>query len=194
MSHPWETLRITTPRLILRPAHVDDADAWLAIFSDPRVMRYWSSAPWRSVEQALASIHRDMEAMAAGTWIRLAIALEDSGPPVGMCTLFAFQPQCRRAEIGYALGSAHWGQGYMQEALGALITHGFDALDLHRIEADADPRNAASCRLLERLGFTLEGRLRERWIVEGEISDTNYYGLLAREWRARTAAEGADAG
>jgi RimJ/RimL family protein N-acetyltransferase len=73
----------------------------------------------------------------------------------------------------------------MQEALGALLDFGFGELDLNRIEADIDPRNSASARTLERLGFTKEGYLRERWIVGEEVSDTAIYGLLRREWRGQ---------
>jgi len=71
----------------------------------------------------------------------------------------------------------------MHEALQALLDFGFGELDLNRIEADIDPRNSASARTLERLGFTKEGYLRERWIVGEEVSDTALYGLLRREWR-----------
>ena len=72
----------------------------------------------------------------------------------------------------------------MHEALQALLDFGFGELDLNRIEADIDPRNSASARTLERLGFTKEGYLRERWIVGEEVSDTALYGLLRREWRS----------
>lgn len=72
----------------------------------------------------------------------------------------------------------------MREALTALLDFAFGALDLHRLEADVDPRNAASVRTLERLGFRREGYLRERWLVGGEIQDALFYGLLRREWRA----------
>ena len=71
----------------------------------------------------------------------------------------------------------------MHEALQALLQHAFDRLDLNRLEADIDPRNLASARTLERLGFQKEGYLRERWIVNDEVSDTALYGLLRREWR-----------
>jgi RimJ/RimL family protein N-acetyltransferase len=73
----------------------------------------------------------------------------------------------------------------MHEALLALLDFGFGELDLNRIEADIDPRNSTSARTLERLGFTREGYLRERWIVGDEVSDTALYGLLRREWRSR---------
>ena len=73
-------------------------------------------------------------------------------------------------------------QGYMREALSALLDHAFGELDLNRIEADTDPRNERSTRLLERLGFVKEGLFRERCIVDGEVSDAAMYGLLRREW------------
>ena len=76
----------------------------------------------------------------------------------------------------------------MHEALSAVVEHAFGALALHRLEADVDPRNAASLRTLERLGFRQEGLLRERWIVADEVSDTAFFGLLASDWRAAHAS------
>lgn len=75
-----------------------------------------------------------------------------------------------------------WGKAYMDEALRALLNYGFTELKLNRVEADIDPRNEASKKTLERLGFTREGYLPERWIVGDEISDTALYGLLHRDW------------
>ena len=75
----------------------------------------------------------------------------------------------------------------MHEALSALVDYAFKTLGLNRLEADIDPRNHASARTLERLGFQKEGHLRERWIVSGEISDTWWYGLLRRDWREHTS-------
>ena len=78
-----------------------------------------------------------------------------------------------------------WGRGLAHEALTALLNHAFGAMGLHRLEADIDPRNAASIRSVERLGFKLEGRLRERYFLAGEIQDSVIYGLLAPEWTSR---------
>ena len=70
-----------------------------------------------------------------------------------------------------------------EEEVDDLFTiYAFEVLDLHRIEADVDPRNAASIRTLERLGFQREGYLRERWQVNGEIQDALFYGLLRPDW------------
>ena len=85
---------------------------------------------------------------------------------------------------GGAMARSAWGHGYAQEAGRAVISHAFDVLGLNRIEAEIDPRNEASARVLERLGLRREGLLRERWIVAGEVSDSALYGLLARDRRA----------
>ncbi len=76
----------------------------------------------------------------------------------------------------------------MSQALQALLGYAFQTLDLNRLEADIDPRNLASAKTLERLGFQKEGHLRERWIVNDEVSDTALYGLLRREWLERSSA------
>lgn len=181
-------VRLATPRLDLRPLVPADAPALFAIYSDPRVMRYWSSGPWAAVAEAEARIARHREALAAGEYLVLGFVRRSDGELVGSGALFHLSAQCRRAEVGYGLRPDAWGQGYAAEAVGELLRFGFADLALHRIEADVDPRNEASVRLLERLGFTREGLLRERWIVEGEISDAAFYGLLRREWEARLAA------
>ena len=181
----FDGLTLKTERLRLRPLIAADAPALLAIFSDPRVMRYWSTPPWAGIEQAQAFIERSQEAQQSGDALRLGIVRAGDGLLIGQCTLFSFSAQSRRAEIGYAMRAYAWGQGLMHEALCALLDHGFGEMQLNRIEADIDPRNAASARSLERLGFTREGLLRERWIVAGEVSDTALYGLLARDWKAR---------
>ena len=72
----------------------------------------------------------------------------------------------------------------MHEALQALLAYAFHALDLNRLEADIDPRNLASAKVLKQLGFLKEGHLRDRWIVNNEVSDTALYGLLRKEWRS----------
>ncbi len=125
-----------------------------------------------------------------GDSLCLGIELADTHALVGTCTLFAFHPSNRRAEIGYALASAQWGRGYMNEALVRLVSYAFDDLGLHRLEADIDPANAASERTLLRLGFVHEGLLRERWIVGDTISDSAVYGLLHRDWTRREPGTG----
>jgi RimJ/RimL family protein N-acetyltransferase len=177
-------LTLRTPRLDLRPLRPDDAGALMAIHSDPAVMRYWSTPPWSDLQQAHDLIQREIAGMAAGTAVRLGIVVREEAALIGHCTLFSFDAQCRRAETGYALRASAWGHGYANEAVSALLDWGFAELGLNRVEADIDPRNTPSARALERLGFTREGHLRERWIVAGEKCDSLIYGLLAGDRKA----------
>lgn len=75
----------------------------------------------------------------------------------------------------------------MTEALTAFLDYAFRELDLNRVEADTDPRNVASIKTLERLRFVKEGVRRERWITDGQKSDTALYGLLRSEWPGAAA-------
>jgi RimJ/RimL family protein N-acetyltransferase len=181
---PLELPLLRTPRLVLRGLRGDDADALFAFFSHPETMRYWSTPPMVHSFDARALIARAQESLADGTALRWALALAGDDRLIGVCSLFNLEPVHRRAELGYLLGRPHWGHGFMTEALAAVLDHGFARLDLHRVEADLDPRNAASRRLLLRLGFKEEGILRDRYRVAGEVSDTLWMGLLRPEWRA----------
>ena len=176
---------LTTERLVLRWLSEADAAAQYAIFSDPVVMRYWSSAHWTEPAQADALIAKALADYAAGTALRWAVARRDTGEMIGNVNLYSFFDANRRCDIGYALAQAHWGQGLLGEALAAALAHGFETLKLNRVEADIDPRNAASAKVLERLGFVREGYMAERWLVNGEVCDTVFYGLLRRHWQAR---------
>lgn len=173
---------LTTARLTLRPPRRGDEDALFALHSDPKVMRYFSEPPWTDPARAARQIEEDAAAFEREERFRFAIVLEATQQMIGNCTLHALHQQNRRAEIGYALHPAHWGKGYMGEALKALLAYAFRERDLNRLEADIDPRNTESANCLERLGFVSEGFMRERWIVGGEVCDSALYGLLRREW------------
>lgn len=176
---------IETSRLTLRSLEPRDVAALFAIFSDPETMRYWSSPAMRDPAEAealLANITRHAE---AGTLFQWGIAGRDDDGVIGTCTLFRLDTEHRRAEIGYIFRRDLWGRGLAHEALTALLAHAFSVLKLHRLEADVDPRNARSIRAVDRLGFKLEGHLRERYFVGDDIQDSLMYGLLAPEWGAR---------
>jgi len=183
----YSQIRIGTARLDLRPLQEGVEARLFEIHADPEFMRYWSSLPWESIEQAFDLVARDQREMAEGKHIRLGIFQRGDQRLVGTCSLFKFDEQCRRAELGYGVARDCWREGFMTEAVSALIDFAFSTLDLNRLEADIDPRNTASGCRLERLGFLKEGLLRERWIVGGKASDSAVYGLLARDWRKSRA-------
>lgn len=185
---PFEPIIIQTEGLSLRFLSEEDLPAAYDIFSHPEVMRYWSYPPWTERSQAQEWLAHIREGYRTGNALQLAIERNADHALVGTCTLFQFHIASRRAEIGYALGRPYWGFGYMHHSLQALLSYAFQTLDLNRLEADIDPRNIASAKTLERLGFQKEGYLRERWIVKDEISDSALYGLLRREWQDRFEA------
>jgi len=166
---------------LLRRLLAADAPALFRMFSDAEAMRYWSRPPFARLEEAEELVTRAR--LAGGEGRSLVLGLDLDGAAIGTCVLHSFEQQYRRAEVGYRLGREYWGRGLMSEALTALIQFAFDELELIRLEADTDPRNTASIRLLERMGFVQEGLLRRRWIVEGEVSDAALFGLLVEDWR-----------
>jgi RimJ/RimL family protein N-acetyltransferase len=173
---------LLTPRLRLREMRADDAGALYAVHSDPRVMRYWSFPAWTRLEQAQARVADVMAQRARGDVFAWAIADRDSDRLIGSVAAFSLDTVQSRAEIGYSLAADWHGRGLAQEAVRAVLAFLLDDVGLERIEADVDPRNEPSCRLLERLGFVREGLLRARWRVAGEVSDSAVFGLLKAEF------------
>ena len=173
---------LESARLRLRPIREDDLPDLYAVFADPDVMRYWTRPPMRDIAEArdyLAEIEGNFATRIAFKW---GITRRDNDRVIGTTSLFRLDTPHQTAEIGYALGSAHWGNGYAAEAVHRTCQFAFDELHLRRLEADIDPRHHASIHVVEKAGFQREGVLRERYIYNDEIQDVVYYGLLAREF------------
>ncbi|HET6943258.1 MAG TPA: GNAT family N-acetyltransferase [Sphingomicrobium sp.] len=166
-------MEFRTERLVLRPAREQDLEAMHEVLSDPRAMAYWSSPPHDDLAQT-----RD--------WLASMIAIQPSegedfiveldGTLIGKAGLWRFP------EIGFILRSDHWGRGYAMEALGLVLWRAFGVHGLARVEADVDPRNQASLKLLKRLGFRETGRKDQTWLVGGQWFDSVYLQLDAAAW------------
>jgi len=176
---------LTTERLALRWITERDAPVLRRIFGDPEVVRYWSAPPLPDDAAALELVREIQALFKQRLLFQWGIARKGDDRLLGSATLWRWDRLHRRAEVGFALGRESWGQGYMAEALRTLFSYAFGELGLHRIEADADPRNQRSLAVLERLGFRREGYLRERFHVAGEIQDSLVLGLLRSEWDKR---------
>ncbi|MHA0320053.1 GNAT family N-acetyltransferase [Sphingomonas melonis] len=170
------TPTLHSARLTLRPRVTDDAEALFPTMADAEAMRWWSYPPFTRVEDLRAHF-----AEAHPDWRAWAVTLRDDDWAIGFVA--AGQRRADVSEIGYLFDRATWGQGVAREALGALLDQLF-AEGQRRVFADIDPDNAPSIRLVERLGFTIEGRLRAEWETHIGVRDTLIYGLLRDEWRA----------
>jgi RimJ/RimL family protein N-acetyltransferase len=185
MSLP--TPLLPTERLLLRPFTEADTDAIFGLRSNPRVVRYWDAPPWTALSQAARFIAVCKQTAEEGSGAQLAVERAAGGGLIGWCHLFNWNPVYRSAKLGYGFDAPVWGLGFATEAACALLQWAFDALDLNRVQSETDTRNTASNRVLEKLGFLREGRLREDCIVDGEISDSYVYGLLRRDWKGKAA-------
>lgn len=174
---------IETKRLILRLLEKDDLPALFAVNGDDEVFRYSPRESWKTPADGEAWLARVMAHRESGATMQFVIVLRDGGSPIGTLAVFHFEESVGSAEIGYVLGREHWGKGLMKEALAAFVEFAFKTLRLKRLEAELDPRNAASVKVLERVGFTREGLRRRNYLQKGEVTDTGLYGMLSQDPR-----------
>lgn len=159
---------IATPRLRLRPARASDVEAMHAVLSNPLAMRWWATPPHETVDQTRAWI----EDMAASPpELAEDFIVEFEGRVIGKVGCY------RLPDVGYILHPDYWGRGLAFEAMAAVVGHIFATRDLDALTADVDPRNAASLRLLARLGFVESGRAERTWFIAGEWCDSVYLRL-----------------
>jgi len=176
---------LETPRLLLRPITLEDAEAIHAFKSDPVATRLFGEPPHIDLEQTRRWVLDGIEGTGNSGCVVWAITLRPEGQVIGECCLWNIDHGMKHAELGYELLRAYWKRGLMSEALKAVIDHGFGEMDLNRIEASPLSINLPSQRVLVRLGFKQEGTLRQRHLFEGEWHDEEWFGLLRSEWIAR---------
>ena len=177
--------QIESPRLLLRMVQEQDIADLLEVNGDEQVTRHLPYATWTSMADGHAWLERMAGLQAIGTALQLVVLEREHGKAIGTCLLLRYEERSEMVELGYVLGRAHWGRGLMHEALGALLAQAFGAMGLRRVEAQINPSNGASVRLIERLGFTKEGLLRQRWLKDGQPYDVAWYGLLRDEYRVK---------
>ena len=177
-------MEITTHRLILREFMDNDWPAVLAYQQDARYLRYY---PWHyrtaADAQAFVQLFLAQQRESPRRRFQLAITLAAGGELIGNAGIRRKPDNDWEADIGYELAPDYWGHGYATEAAQALVNHGFRELGLARISSWCIADNAASSRVLERLGFQREGRLRRNQYYKGRWWDTLLYSLLREEWQ-----------
>lgn len=178
-------LTLLTDRLLLRDFVKADWRAVHEYASDPDVVRYMPWGP-NSVDETKAFVSRALAGQreAPRTKHELAVILREQGRLIGGCGIRVSAPSDRRADMGYCLHREFWGAGYATEAAVALLEFGFGRLGLHRIVATCDVDNAASARVLEKIGMRREAAFREDSLMRGDWRDSYLYAILEDEWRA----------
>jgi RimJ/RimL family protein N-acetyltransferase len=174
----------------LRGIRDSDHDRLFALFSNPQVMRYWSRGPMTDRQEAVDYAKTILDGFARRDLLNWIVADTKSDALIGTATLYEINPQHARAGLGYALMPEYWGKGLAMEAATLAISYGILELGLHRIEADTEPNNFRSNKVLERLGFQREGLLRERFFHPDGIQNSLIFGLLRSEWIAYLERQG----
>jgi len=178
-------VELTTARLRLREFVAADWAAVLAYQSDGRYLRYydWTERSEREVRSFVGQF-LTWQKQVPRIKFQLAIVLPGEDRLIGNCGLRLEHAGSREADMGYEIAPNHWGQGYATEAARAMVRFGFGEVGLHRISAQCLAENAASRRVLEKLGLRCEGQLRENAWIKGRWRDTLLYGILEQEWAA----------
>lgn len=139
----------------LRAPRDDDAPRLFALFSDADTMRWWPRAPMRSLDEAAGHVEECAAFFASGERIDWIVVLPRDDLAIGTCTLYDIDARARRAAIGYALLPAHRGRGIAGDAVAQAIAWSRRMLGVAHFDASVARGNAASQRLLERLGLVL---------------------------------------
>lgn len=183
---PGATPKLVTERLALRELRLDDAGAVAAGAGDRRVARYLLQVP---SPYPIALARRWVEARIAwwyeGRGVTLAITRRTATHELLGTVSLRRYARDRRAELGYWLAASAWGHGFATEATSALVDFGFRELAIARVYAQVLAGNRASLAVLDKLGMTAEGVLRQHIRKERRQHDIVLYGLLRDEWSPR---------
>lgn len=169
---------LETERLKLRQMVISDAEAVFKLRTDDEVLKYLLRDKPNSMEEVIAFIERDHEAFRAGDSIWWAIELKESPGFIGNVGFRFTKKEHYRAETGYSIMSEHFGKRIVSEALPVILDYAFKIIGFHSIEANIDPQNQASKKLLLNNGFVKEAHFKEDYFYKGAFYDSAIYSLL----------------
>lgn len=173
---PFPTIH--TERLVLRDLEATDVNEIFFLRSDMDVLKYLDKEPAKSVDEAKKFIELIKENTTKNNSILWGIALKESPAIIGSICFWRIIKEHYRAEIGYVLHPAFQGKGIMDEAIKAALQYGFEVMQLHSVEANINPANIASMKLLEKNGFVREAYFKENYYYNGKFIDSAIYSLI----------------
>ncbi|MCG6913269.1 GNAT family N-acetyltransferase [bacterium BMS3Abin03] len=173
--------KLESKRLYFRRMNLSYAKDIHQIRSNNDVMKFMDVTRTKSVNDAKRLIRNVREDYKNEKGVSWAIIEKNLKSFIGYAGFWRMQPQHCRGEIGYALKPEYWGKGFMTEALKTIIDFGFHKMNLHSIEANVNPKNQKSKKLLKRLGFRKEAYFRENYLFEGKFLDSEIYSLLKKD-------------
>lgn len=170
---------LVTDRLILRRITIDDANEIFFLRNDESVMKYIDRPRAKSLNDVAVWLDKVDANIANDDAVAWGVSLKGEQKLIATTSFHVLIKENYRAEIGYVMHPAYHGKGYMQEAVKAMISYGFNSMGLHSIEAQVNPENGASIKVLERAGFVREAYFKENYFWDGKFLDSAIYSLLA---------------
>lgn len=170
-------------RIRCRDFFEDDFEAVHAYASLPEVVRYMVWGP-NTEEETRTFIRDAIESSKQVPRMKYELAIVDKQNQdlVGGIGLFIISDRHRTGEIGYSINPNFWRRGYGYEAAYLALQYGFEVLGLHRIQATCDLRNEGSARILEKIGMSLEGVLRDHILLRDGWRQSKLYGMLETDY------------
>ena len=170
--------KLETERLLLTAFVKSDAEELFKIRSDDRVIKYLDRPVHKNISESELMINTILQNYKDKIGINWMIRKKDTSEVIGYIGYWRLIRENVRAEIGYAISPGYWGNGFMQETLSKIVDFGFKQFCLHSIEANVNPANIASIKLLEKSGFKREAYYREDYLFNGKYLDSAIYCLL----------------
>ncbi|MGE5607111.1 MAG: GNAT family N-acetyltransferase [Bacteroidota bacterium] len=174
--------RYETERLVMRKLTMEDAEDVFEYASNPEVSKYVTWETHRTINDSISFIKMTIEKYeheAIGDW---GLEYKANGKLIGTCGFVNWNKQHHWAGIGYVLSRDYWNRGIMTEAASVIIRHGFEKMDLNRIEAHHMIENIASGRVMQKVGMTFEGVVRGLFFARGTHHDVKLYSILKSEF------------
>jgi len=168
-----------TERLVLREISAADVKEVFQLRSDKNVMQFLDRPLAQSTDDAMALIQKIAAGHEKNENITWAITLQNQPELIGTIGFWRIDKENYRAEIGYLLHPGQQGKGLMQEAIATVLKYGFQTIKLHSVEANVNPANNASIKLLEKNKFVKEAHYKENYFYDGKFLDSAIYSLLS---------------
>lgn len=178
-----QVIKLETERLLLKGVTPEFYEYIMSHYSDAALMSFFGCATGKELEAEKLRHEKGMVCYYQ-TFRRFMLVDKASGTTIGQCGYHKWYNDHYKAELGYALNNeAVKRQGYMRETLVPIVAHGFNEMQLNRIEAFTSPQNIPSIKLLEGLGFKYEGLMRQHFLKKGMFEDSACYALLREEYK-----------
>jgi len=176
-------IEIRTERLLLKRLTPSKAHDVFVYRSDPEIYRFQNFKPG-TIEEVISFIEGcSPTPNIEGSWYQLGVFLNNE--LIGDCGLNFLGPENSQVEIGYTIARSHQRKGYGKECIVSILDFLFGTLRKHRVIASLDPKNEASVKLMDKLGFRREGLFRKSILAGGNWVDNLIYAMLDDEWTSR---------